>query len=141
MHIRSVHDIVANRPAPVIAPGASLREAAHRLDAHDVGALVVIDGGRVTGLLSERDIIRKCIGRDLSPDSTTVAEAMTPAPVTIRAGDGLAAAIRHMEAGHFRHLPVLDDGGACIGLLSIRDIPAEYRMMVERFAEMRGQRL
>ena len=138
MLIRSIRDIVANRPAPVIAPGDSIREAAHRLDRHDVGALVVLDGARVAGLLSERDIIRKCIGLDLSPDATTVAQAMTPDPVTVRADDGLADAIRHMEAGHFRHLPVLDESGACIGLMSIRDIPAEYRMMVERFREMRA---
>ena len=138
MSIRSIRDIVANRPAPAVAPGDSIREAAHRLDRHDVGALVVLDGRRVAGLLSERDVIRKCIGQDLSPDTTTVAQAMTADPVTVQADEGLAQAIARMEAGHFRHLPVLDETGACIGLLSIRDIPTEYRMMLERFREMRS---
>lgn len=138
MFIRSIRDIIANRPAPTIAPTDSIREAAHRLDRFNVGALVVLDGARVAGLLSERDIIRKCIGQDLSPETTTVAQAMTADPVTVQADEGLAEAIRHMEAGHFRHLPVLDGAGTCIGLLSIRDIPTEYRMMVERFREMRG---
>lgn len=138
MFIRSIRDIVANRPAPTVAPQDSIREAARRLDRHGVGALAVLEDGRVVGLVSERDIIRKCISQDLSPDTTSVAQAMTPDPVTVQADQGLADAIHHMEGGHFRHLPVLDESGACIGLLSIRDIPAEYRMMVERFREMQS---
>ena len=138
MFIRSIREIIANRPAPTVVPQDNIRDAARQLDQNGVGALVVLEEGRVVGVLSERDIIRKCISQDLSPDTTTVAQAMTPDPVTVRADQGLADAIHHMEAGHFRHLPVLDDSGACVGLLSIRDIPSEYRMMVERFREMQS---
>ena len=139
MFIRSVRDVLGDRPVPLIAPGATLRAAAQLLDGHDIGALVVLDGDRLAGVLSERDIIRRCVAQDADPATTTVAEVMTAAPRTVAADGGLADAIALMREGRFRHLPVMD-GARCIGLLSIRDIPTEYRMMFERFEEMRGAR-
>ena len=61
---------------------------------------------------------------------------MTADPKTVTASEGLNDALAHMTDGRFRHMPVMEDG-RCIGLLSIRDIPTEYRMMYERFQEMR----
>lgn len=138
MLIRSVKDVIAGREVPAIAPWASIREAAEILEHFDVGALVVIDGSRIVGLLSERDVLRKVVGQGRSPEGAKVAEAMTEDPVTVREDDPLAEAIARMEAGHFRHLPVVDGTGACTGMLSVRDIPAEYRVMYERFRELRG---
>jgi CBS domain-containing protein len=137
MLIRSVRDVLGDRPVPSVSPAATVREAAHILDHHDIGALVVLDGGTLAGVLSERDVIRRCVAQDADPATATVAEVMTGTPKTVAAEAGLADAIRMMSEGHFRHLPVME-GDACIGLLSIRDIPTEYRMMVERFREMRG---
>ena len=137
MFVRSVKDVVANRDLLSIASGATVRQAAHVLDRFNVGALVVLKDGQLIGLLSERDIIRKCVGQNLPSDTTLVDEVMTPDPRTVEAASGLNAAIELMSAGGFRHLPVMQDG-VCIALLSIRDIPTEYRMMYERFQEMRG---
>ena len=137
MFIRSVRDVLGQRPVPSTAPTATLRDAAHTLDHFNVGALVVLAGTKVAGVLSERDIIRRCIAQDADPATTTVAEVMTANPRTIPAGAGLADATREMSEGQFRHMPVMD-GDACIGLLSIRDIPTEYRRLYERFQEMRA---
>ena len=138
MLIRSVKDVIAGRAVPAVAPWASIREAAEILDQFDIGALVVLDGSRLVGLLSERDVLRKVVGQGRAPDGAKVAETMTPDPVTVHEDDPLAEAIARMEAGHFRHLPVVDGTGTCTGLLSVRDIPAEYRVMYERFRELRG---
>ena len=138
MHIRTIRDVLGARPVPSIAPGATVRDAAHTLDHFDIGALVVLDGERIAGVISERDIIRRCVGQDADPARVLVAEVMTKQPRTIPADHGLAEAIRMMGEGHFRHMPVTE-GDHCIGLLSIRDIPTEYRMMYERFLEMRGK--
>lgn len=138
MFIRSVRDVLGQRPVPATAPTATVREAAHVLDHYDIGALVVLHEGRLAGVLSERDVIRRCVAQDADPATVTVAEVMTPDPRTIAPEAGLADAVRTMAEGRFRHMPVME-GARCIGLLSIRDIPTEYRMMVERFAEMRGR--
>ncbi|MFN6953029.1 MAG: CBS domain-containing protein [Albidovulum sp.] len=139
MFVRSVRDVLGERSVPAVAPAATVREAAHVLDHFDIGALVVLDGECLVGVISERDVIRRCVAQDADPAEVTVAQVMTRDPRTIDAEAGLADAIRMMTEAHCRHLPVMT-GERCIGLLSIRDIPTEYRMMVERFAEMRGQR-
>lgn len=136
MFIRSVRDVIKSRDLPSVQTGATVREACHVLDRYNVGALVVLDSEQLLGVVSERDIIRKCIGQDRRSDETTVDQVMTPDPKTVTADEGLNDALAHMTDGRFRHMPVLEDG-RCIGLLSIRDIPTEYRMMYERFQEMR----
>ena len=136
MFIRSVRDVIKSRDLPSVQTGATVREACHVLDRYNVGALVVLDSEQLLGVVSERDIIRKCIGQDRRLDETTVDQVMTPDPKTVTADEGLNDALAHMTDGRFRHMPVLEDG-RCIGLLSIRDIPTEYRMMYERFQEMR----
>ncbi len=138
MLIRSVGEVIRDREVPQIRSAATIAEAADVLERYDIGALVVIDDGQIAGLLSERDVLRKVVGQRLSADTITVAAAMTPDPVTVQEGDALAGAIAKMESGHFRHLPVVDAAGTCTGLLSVRDIPAEYRVMYERFREMNG---
>ncbi|EKD60005.1 MAG: cbs [uncultured bacterium] len=136
MFIRSVKDVVAGREVPSVQSGATVRQACHVLDHFNVGAVLVLKGEALVGLVSERDVIRKCIGQDRHSDSTLVDEIMTVDPKTVQASDGLNDALAHMTQGHFRHMPVLE-AGRCIGLLSIRDVPTEYRMMYERFLEMR----
>ncbi|WP_198672057.1 CBS domain-containing protein [Pseudogemmobacter bohemicus] len=138
MLIRSVGEVIQGRDLPQIRSVATITEAASILDHYDIGALVVIDEGRITGLLSERDVLRKVVGQGLHADAITVASAMTPDPVTVQDSDPLADAIGKMESGHFRHLPVVDAAGTCLGLLSVRDIPAEYRVMYERFRALSG---
>ena len=128
--------MIKDRELPSVQTGATVRDACHVLDRYNVGALVVLDGEWLLGVLSERDIIRKCLGQDRRSDETTVDEVMTADPKTVTASEGLNDALAHMTDDRFRHMPVMEDG-RCIGLLSIRDIPTEYRMMYERFHEMR----
>ena len=137
MFVRSVRDALGSRPLATVQAGTTIREAAHVLDHFNIGAVVVLEGARLTGILSERDVIRRCVAQDADPATTRVEEAMTHDPETVDAAVGLSDAIAKMSAGGFRHLPVIDED-RCIGILSIRDIPTEYRMMYERFLEMRG---
>lgn len=95
------------------------------------------EGTALRGILCERDVIRKCLCAGRDPATTRVAEVMTPDPVTVAADQGLVEALRLMTDGRFHHLPVIEDGSV-IALLSIQDIPAEYRMMAERFEEYRS---
>lgn len=136
MHLRSVRDVLGDRALPWVAADATIRAAAEVLDHFNVGALAVLDGERLVGVLSERDIIRRCVAQGADPVTTRVKDAMTPDPQTVAVTDGVADAFARMTDGHFRHMPVIE-GERCIGLLSVRDVPTEYRMMYERFQEMR----
>jgi CBS domain-containing protein len=134
MIITSIRQVVEGRDPATVPPAISVREACHVLNRHDIGAVAVVEDDRLVGILSERDVLRKCIGGNRRTDETSVAEIMTASPVTIEADASLADAFRIMSEGRFRHLPVTDKG-RMIAMLSIRDIPTQYRMMYERYAE------
>ena len=75
----------------------------------DVGAVMVVDDGRLVGVLSERDVIRKVVCRERSTGEVTVGDIMTPSPKTIDATGDLAQALEIMSVGGFHHVPVMQD--------------------------------
>ena len=137
MIIKSVKDVLARRPLAQVPPKAPVRRACEVLEANDFGALAVMDGETLVGVFSERDVIRRVVCRDLTPRETTVGEVMTREPFTIALDASLADAMALMTARGFRHLPVIE-GQRVVGMLSFRDIPAEYRVMLERYTDYRG---
>jgi len=115
--VAAVSEIMA-RDVLGVDPGTSLLDAARRMHERRVGAVVVLDGERLVGILTERDVLRAvATDRVDSP----VSGSMTPHPDTIEADEesGQAAAI--MIHGGFRHLPVVD-GETVVGMISIRDL-------------------
>jgi CBS domain-containing protein len=101
---------------------ASLVDAARAFRSANVGTLAVTDGGAISGVLSERDLI-DAVAHDLDLSSTLVGEAMTVEPRYLTVGDDVSSALRMMLAVGVRHLPVLDDGNL-VGIVSIRDLAA-----------------
>ena len=101
------------------APDELLSEAAQHMVARGVGAVLVMDGDRLDGILTERDIL-KAVAMGLS-ENARVRDWMTKSPETIEASDETGHAAALMIHGGFRHLPVLD-GGVVAGIISIRDL-------------------
>ncbi len=102
-----------------VEPGAALTEAARRMASRGVGAVIVLEGERLAGILTERDIL-KAVATGLAPDAL-VADWMTRHPETVESDDATDHAASLMIHGGFRHLPVVDEGRV-IGILSIRDL-------------------
>lgn len=137
MIVSSVVELTEGRAVAEIGPGNTVREACRVMCEHDVGAVLVIDDGRLMGVLSERDVIRKVNCADRHSADTRVEEIMTPSPKTIDTEGQLTEALEIMSHGGFHHVPVMR-GERAVGLLSADDIPDEYRMLLERFKAMRG---
>ncbi len=133
--VTTIREILVDRSVHSVTPGLSIRDAAKLMAKNNVGALVVIDGGDLAGIISERDIVFRGIASDLPVDHTPAAAIMTRDPVTLDIGETISDALAGKLGDAFRHLPVLEDGRV-VGLLSYRDIPAEYVMMFERLREM-----
>ncbi|SNY59998.1 CBS domain-containing protein [Paractinoplanes atraurantiacus] len=124
---------VMTSPVLTVAPAAPVEEAVALLTSHGVTALpVVTEAGDLVGMVSEGDLLRHRVPVDrtahmLAPPSpaldrpASVAEAMTPAPITTWPGADLADIAEAMLAGDVRSIPVLDDG-AVVGIVSRRDI-------------------
>ena len=96
-----------------------LAEVAARMVAREVGAVLVLDGERLAGILTERDVLR-AVARGIRDDAV-VRDWMTRDPDTIEPGESTEHAATLMMHGGFRHLPVTDEG-AVVGILSIRDL-------------------
>ena len=135
MSIKTIRSILGVRQLHSVSPSHSLRDAARTMADNNVGAVAVIENGHLAGILTERDIVFRGVGRGLPVDGTPAAEVMTSDPVTVEIDDPISDALAAKLGDAFRHLPVMENGQV-VGLLSYRDIPPEYSMMFERFREM-----
>jgi CBS domain-containing protein len=103
-----------------VAPEDTLGEAAQRMADQKVGSAVVLDHGRLIGIVTERDLLRAMAGR-VHPSDGRVREWMTGDPVVASQATTTQAAARLMLEHGFRHLPVVD-GDRTLGIVSLRDV-------------------
>jgi len=125
MHERPVRSILRGEPAEVVSAGPeeSVRDAARRMAENRCGSVLVMEDQRMLGIFTERDLLVRVVVAGRDPGLTRVDEVMTASGVeTIDADEPVGEAIRKMDEGSFRHLPVTD-GSRIVGVLSIRDIP------------------
>ncbi len=108
-------------PLISISSAATVYDALDLMARHDVGALVVLDEGRLTGMFSERDYARKVILHGKTSKELSVSEIMTPRVLCVGLDDSVEACMTLMTEKHVRHLPVLD-GSTVVGLVSIGDV-------------------
>jgi CBS domain-containing protein len=110
------------RSAPVtVAPTATVARAAELMRKKKVGAVLVKQGRALVGIFTERDLVTRAMAtRNWA--RAPVKKFMTPGPETLKLGDPVAYALNKMSVGRFRHVALLDGGGALVGMVSIRDI-------------------
>ena len=108
-----------SRSLLTVEPGLGLQAVAERMVAKDVGAVLVIEHGRLVGILTERDVLRAVAGG--ITDETLVSDWMTRDPETMDPDETTQTAAVLMIHGGFRHMPIVD-GDEVVGMLSIRDL-------------------
>jgi CBS domain-containing protein len=106
--------------AIMVGPRATIREAVETMVANRIGCVLVHDGGRVVGVLSERDLLLRVGLRMRAAENDPVSSVMTPDPLTLDCEAPLAFALNYMTLHDFRHLPLTRDG-ALQGIISLRD--------------------
>ena len=132
MSSRSVGEAIAGRALSGVCPAESFLYACKVLADNNVSAAPVIDAARLVGVFSERDVVCRVVLRQLPPGKTAVSDVMTPEPITVREETSLVQAMEQMLRGGVRHLPVIR-AGDCIGMLSMQDIPSDYRLQFSRY--------
>ena len=108
------------------SPQDAVRDAVARLAQHRIGALPVVEDGRVVGIFSERDVVKNLAQLGAALLDAKVASIMTSPVETVAPGLGAIDALGLMTARRFRHLPVVD-GGHMVGFVSIGDL-VKYRI-------------
>jgi CBS domain-containing protein len=109
------------RQVYTISKGATVAEAVREMNEKGVGALLVMDGRRPSGIFTERDVLRRIVDADQDPVDVRVGAVMTAHPMTIRSNCRIDEAMSLMTEQRFRHLPVVDDGEV-VGMLSSGDL-------------------
>ncbi|MBI1934997.1 CBS domain-containing protein [Candidatus Woesearchaeota archaeon] len=130
-----VHDCMTTKPISV-SSDLSLQQCAKVMAKNHVGAVVIKDGHRSTGLITEQDIVRKALAKGINPLTKKVKDFMEKKLKTIKPGDDIYNALIIMRDLNIRHLPVVDNG-KMIGLLTLKDIlkiePQLFELLVEKF--------
>jgi CBS domain-containing protein len=121
-----------------VEPTTTVLEAAHLMAEKDIGALVVLKGGELVGIVTERDFVRRVAALERSAYATTIEEVMTSNLFVVTPRDSNQYCMQLMTEKNLRHLPVLENG-KLVGLLSIRDlvrdITAEQESLIQHLEQ------
>ncbi|QDV09279.1 Arabinose 5-phosphate isomerase KdsD [Planctomycetes bacterium Poly30] len=109
------------REALVASPDDTVRGVARRMAEHDVSTMLIVEGGRLVGIVTDRDLRRRVLGGEI-PDTADIARAMTSDPITVKPDADASMAMLTMADRDVHHLPVVDDRGRIAGVLSANDL-------------------
>jgi CBS domain-containing protein len=119
-----------------VAEDTSLDAAVRTMRERNIGCLLVTDrGGKLCGILTERDLVNKVAGRIEDLTAHTVSPFMTPRPETVRADHLIAHALQRMMVSDLRYLPLVDDEGRPKEIISSRDIVRYLTSLVEAYVD------
>lgn len=121
---------VGEQSLATLEPSATVLEAARMMAYLRIGALLVVEDGKLVGIFSERDALIRVLAKELDPAATTLAQVMTANPITIAPDATVQKALDIMAERGFRHLPVLD-GAKIVAIVSIRDLYRSVKDQME----------
>ena len=131
---------LAQSPVPCVAASANACEAVEALRGFRSGALVVVDGDRLAGLLSESDLVHRVVGEGRDPRATKVRDVMSLAPATAGPDTTLDAAFELMIARRARHIVLVDEFGRPVGLVPLRLLAgAQVRLAADTIQILQDQ--
>ena len=119
--MKSLGEIIQGQTLFHVKSSDSVRDAAKMMSDKNVGAVAVLDSGRLVGIFSERDLMKRVVAAGLNPEKTTVANVMTKEIVVGKLDDDINSALQKMHSLGCRHLPVVDSGNL-VGMVSLRDL-------------------
>jgi len=119
--MKYIVDIASDHPTFTAHQGQSVREVVQYMSKLGVGAMPIVDSGKVVGIFSERDLMSRVVAAGRDPDRTRVEDVMTTDLVLAEAGEPYLVSLSKMQKAGCRHLPVVKDG-ILVGMVSLRDL-------------------
>lgn len=117
-------ETLAKKNLVTATPDESVLCAVERMTARRVGAILVVEGDALVGIFSERDALARVLARGLDPAVTQIGSVSTPTPWTVRLGSPVRECADLVKRNGVRHVPVVDDFGHPVGMVSSRDFLA-----------------
>lgn len=121
--IMQVREIMTTRIVSV-EPNSSVKDAALLMNRNNIGAVPVVDGSSVRGMLTDRDIVLRCVAEDRDAATMKVSDICSKGAVSVRPEQSLSDAMNLMSTEQVRRLPVVDNG-RLVGMLSVADVARE----------------
>lgn len=138
----TVSDAMTRKPI-VVAPTATVSECARLMSEHKVGSLVIIQDDRLVGIVTETDMVRRCLAQGKDAKKTMAQDLSSEHVVTINPDVDVFEALRKMQDYDIRHLPVTDDG-KLVGFLTVKDIlrlqPQLFELLADKLEVREGER-
>jgi len=119
MFDRPVRTVMRRRNVVTVSPDTTVHKVATLMAGKNVGAVMVVDGEALVGIVTERDVVFRVVARGLDPATTAVADVMTPRPHTTTPDVPFGSALAVMHEKGFRHMPVIENGKP-VGIVSAR---------------------
>lgn len=119
---KPIHEVATLRPAVCVPPAMSIRSAIDRMNENGTGCVLVEDGRRLVGIFTERDVLTKIVGTAVDINRIPVSTVMTSDPESLGPEDRISYALNKMSVGGFRHIPLVDDDGHPVGVVSMRNV-------------------
>ena len=116
-----IYDLIKNQEIYQVEMGATVLEAVRAMVERNIGAVPVVHNGKLVGIFSERDLMKRVVAEGCDPRRTCLAEVMTEDPLTVNTTEELENCMALMRRHGFRHLPVCHEG-QLVGIVSLRDI-------------------
>jgi CBS domain-containing protein len=120
-----VKDVMTPQPT-AITSDATVVEAARRMSSEDVGSLPVVDGEKLVGMVTDRDIVLQVVAKDLDPHKVAISDVCSENPVVANPDESLDDALQRMASEQLRRLPVVAEG-RLVGILAQADIARTSR--------------
>jgi len=115
---------IVERKLVTIEPDAKVADAAKLMEKENVGSVLILDNGKPRGLLTDRDIVVRCIAKNVDVDDCSVENVMTESLHTVKEVDGIFDCIKAMREAGVRRIPVVDNKGHAVGIISFGDLLA-----------------
>jgi CBS domain-containing protein len=121
-----VREVMTDRPR-CVTPETLISEAARLMKSDDVGSLPILEGERLTGIVTDRDIVLQAVAEEKDPRGMPVREVASRELVTIGPEEDLSEALRLMASHQVRRIPVVDEDSRLVGIVAQADIAREVK--------------
>jgi CBS domain-containing protein len=119
--MRQIGELITGRPLYHAEATETVRDVVRRMAGWNVGAIAILDSGKLAGVFSERDLMTRVVAAGLDPETTAVGSVMTRDLIVGDPGEEVPSALAKMHSVNCRHLPVVQSG-SLVGMISLRDL-------------------
>lgn len=119
--MQTLGELVKNRPILFASKGQSVMDVVQYMAKNNIGAVPVLDGDRLVGIFSERDLMIRCVAKEIDINNTKIDDVMSKYVIIMEAGDTYEECLGIMKQKSIRHMPVID-GDKLLGVVSLRDL-------------------